>query len=362
MQAKLIFKNMAPYTPGKQIEDVKKEYGLSRIVKLASNENPFGYSEKVRQAIPNMLDGLEIYPDGYAKALREELAKRLDVKEEQLTFGCGSDEIVDILCRTFLENGKNTIMATPTFPQYKHNALIQGAEIIEVPLKDGYHDLPSMLEVINSETKIVWLCSPNNPTGALIPKEDLVNFLEKCPEHVLVVLDEAYYEYIDHAKNPNSVSLLNNYENLVVLRTFSKAYGLANLRVGYGVASEEITKLLNITRGPFNTTTISQLSALTALKDTEFLKKTYQENITNKLAFMQFCNEAGLDFYDSEANFLFVKLPTSGDQLFAYLLKNGFIVRSGEALGHPNGVRITIGSKENMEELQQLIKNYLATI
>ncbi|SER13194.1 histidinol-phosphate aminotransferase [Gracilibacillus ureilyticus] len=362
MEAKQVFKNMSPYTPGKQIEDVKKELGLSKIIKLASNENPFGYSEKVRESIPNMLDGLEIYPDGYAKALREELALHLGVKEEQLTFGSGSDEVVDILCRTYLEKGTNTIMATPTFPQYKHNALIQGAEIIEVPLINGYHDLPSMLNAVNQETKIVWLCSPNNPTGSLIPKGELIHFLEGCPANVLVVLDEAYYEYIDRDKNPNSVSLLDKYPNLVILRTFSKAYGLANLRVGYGIASVEITKFLNITRGPFNTTTISQLSALTAIKDTDFLEHTYNENMTNKLKFMDFCNEAGLKYYDSEANFLFVKLPTSGDQLFDYLLKNGFIVRSGEALGHPKGVRITIGSSENMEELQTLIKNYLATV
>ncbi|KAB8138479.1 histidinol-phosphate transaminase [Gracilibacillus oryzae] len=362
MEAKQVFSNMAPYTPGKQIEDVKKEYGLDKIVKLASNENPFGYSEKVREAIPNMLNGLEIYPDGYAKALREEIAAKLSVKKDQLTFGCGSDEIIDMLCKTYLEKGTNTIMATPSFPQYKHNALIQGAEIIEVPLINGYHDLAAMLKAVNEATRIVWLCSPNNPTGSLISKEDLIDFLEKCPDHTLVVLDEAYYEYIDRSINPNSVALLNDYDNLVILRTFSKAYGLANLRVGYGIASEEITKYLNITRGPFNTTTISQLSALTAFLDTDFLEKTYQENITNKQTFMQFCDDVGLEYYDSEANFLFVKLPTSGDQLFTYLLKNGFIVRSGEALGHPNGVRITIGSKENMTELQELMKNYLATV
>ncbi len=148
-----------------------------------------------------MLDHLEIYPDGYAKQLRDGLASKLEINEEQLTFGCGSDEIVDIICRSYLEKGTNTIMATPTFPQYKHNALIQGAEIIEVPLINGYHDLPAMLDAINQQTKVIWLCSPNNPTGSLIPKDELINFLDNCPSNIIVVLDEAYYEYIERSKN-----------------------------------------------------------------------------------------------------------------------------------------------------------------
>ncbi|MGN8647069.1 histidinol-phosphate transaminase [Gracilibacillus sp. HCP3S3_G5_1] len=362
MQAKQVFQTMSPYTPGKQIEDVKKEYGLSKIVKLASNENPFGYSEKVKEAIPSMIDHLEIYPDGHATALRETLSRKLKVGEKQLIFGCGSDEVVDLICRTYLEKGSNTVMATPTFPQYKHNALIQGAEIVEVPLINGYHDLEAMLEKINRETKVVWLCSPNNPTGSLISRNKLVNFLDRCPSEVMVVLDEAYYEYIEANKNPDSISLLTEYPNLVILRTFSKAYGLANLRVGYGVASEEIATYLNITRGPFNTTSISQLSALIALEDEEFLQNTYNQNIANKREFMRSCDALGLSYYDSEANFLFVKLPTSGDALFEYLLKKGFIIRSGEALGHPDGVRITIGSKEQMSELVTNIREYLASI
>ncbi|SHN19535.1 histidinol-phosphate transaminase [Gracilibacillus kekensis] len=361
MKAKQVFQDMSPYTPGKQIEEVKKEYGLTKIIKLASNENPFGYSNKVKEEIPKMIDHLEIYPDGYAAALRKSLAHKLNVGEKQLIFGCGSDEVVDIICRTYLEKGTNTIMATPSFPQYKHNALIQGAEIVEIPLVNGYHNLPEMLKAVNEQTKVVWLCSPNNPTGSLINKDTLVSFLEKCPSNVMVVLDEAYYEYIETSNDPNSINLLGKYKNLVILRTFSKAYGLANLRVGYGVASEEIATYLNITRGPFNTTSISQMSALTALKDETFLQNTYQENLVNKKAFMSACDKMNLNYYDSEANFLFVQLPTTGDELFEYLLTKGFIVRSGEALGHPNGVRITIGSKEQMDELQSYMRQFLAS-
>ncbi|MDX8046124.1 histidinol-phosphate transaminase [Gracilibacillus sp. S3-1-1] len=361
MQAKQVLKGMTPYTPGKQIEDVKKEFGLTKIVKLASNENPYGYSGKVKEAIPTMIDHLEIYPDGYAAQLRDKLATTLGVDEKQLVFGCGSDEIIDFICRSYLEKGTNTVMATPTFPQYKHNALIQGADIVEVPLlESGYHDLEAMLEKVNKQTRVVWLCSPNNPTGSLISCEQLVHFLDTCPSDVLVVLDEAYYEYIEREKDPDSISLVSTYNNLVVLRTFSKAYGLANLRVGYGVASEEVATYLNITRGPFNTTSISQLSASIALDDEAFIQHSYEENVKNKQTFMDECKALGLDYYDSEGNFLFVKLPTSGDALFEYLMTKGFIVRSGEALGHPNGVRITIGSAEQMKELAAHMKEFLA--
>lgn len=362
MQAKKVFESMAPYTPGKQIEDVKKEYGLTKIVKLASNENPFGYSSKVKEAIPEMLDHLEIYPDGNATMLREKLSSHLNVSADQLIFGCGSDEIVEIISRTYLEEGTNTITAWPTFPQYRHCAKIEGAEVKEVPLlENGEHDLTKMLSEVDENTRIIWLCSPNNPTGNLIERDKLVSFLKKCPKDILVVVDEAYYEYIDKDKNPNTVELLNQFSNLIILRTFSKAYGLANLRVGYGIASKEIATLLNITRGPFNTTTIGQLSAIHALEDQDFIAHSYEKNLENKSSFRRDLEEIGLSSYESEANFLFVKLPTSGDQLFEYLLSKGFIVRSGEALGHPNGVRITIGTEEQMSELRELIKEYLIT-
>ncbi|MCT2537381.1 histidinol-phosphate transaminase [Aquibacillus koreensis] len=362
MKGKDIFKNMSPYKPGKQIEEVKKEYGLNKIVKLASNENPFGYSDQVEAAIPKLINHLEIYPDGYSTELREVLANKLEVDGDQIVFGCGSDEVVDIICRTYLEPGTNTIMATPTFPQYKHNALIQGAEIREVPLVNGYHDLEGMLEEVDEDTRVLWLCSPNNPTGCLIDRKSLEHVLQACPSHVMVVVDEAYYEYITTDEAPDTIASLKDYANLVVLRTFSKAYGLAGLRIGYGVASKEIITLLNITRGPFNTTTIAQGSALIALKDERFLKETISKNTTNKQAFLKHCDALGLEYYDSETNFVFVKLPVSGDEMFEHLLSNGFIVRSGEALGHPNGVRITIGKSEDMEELQQLMHAYLAPL
>lgn len=359
MQPKEVFKSMSPYKPGMQIEDVKREFGLEKIVKLASNENPFGYSKKVDQVVKQEAVQFEIYPDGYATELRQLLSENLTVEPDQLIFGCGADEVIDIICQTYLEAGTNTIMATPTFPQYKHNALIQGASVKEVPLLNGYHDLQGMLDAIDQSTKLIWLCSPNNPTGCMINAQSIQRFLEQCPSDVLVVLDEAYHDYIDSTDKPDTINLLHKYPNLILLRTFSKVYGLAGLRVGYGIASLAISDVLNIARGPFNTTRLAQQAAIAAYQDQDFVNQTIKETIKNKQAFIRYLDQIELDYYDSEANFVFVKLPVSGDLLFDYLMKKGFIVRSGEALGYPNGVRITIGRAEDMQELQVKIKSFL---
>lgn len=361
MKHKQVFNQMSPYKPGKQVEEVKKELGLDRIVKLASNENPFGYSEKVDQVVTESANHFEIYPDGYATVLREVISADLAVDLDQLVFGCGSDEVIDIICRVYLEKGTNTIMATPTFPQYKHNALIQGADIKEVPLLNGYHDLQGMLDAMDADTRVIWLCSPNNPTGCIINQPSLERFLEAVPEDVLVVMDEAYYEYINRDDAPDSLSCISNYPNLVVLRTFSKAYGLAGLRVGFGVCDLAVANVLNIARGPFNTTKLAQFAATEAYRDQAFIQRTVSETIKNKQVFIQFLDEMELDYYDSETNFVLVKLPVSGDALFDYLLSKGFIIRSGEALGIPNSVRITIGEKADMDMMQQHIRTFLDT-
>lgn len=359
MRHKQIFHQMSPYKPGKQVEEVQKELGLERIVKLASNENPFGYSKKVDQVVKESANHFEIYPDGYATVLREVISEDLNLDMDQIVFGCGSDEVIDIICRVYLEEGTNTIMATPTFPQYKHNALIQGAAIKEVPLLNGYHDLQGMLDAIDQDTRVIWLCSPNNPTGCIINQPSLERFLEVCPEDILVVMDEAYYEYITAADAPDSLSYIHRYPNFIVLRTFSKAYGLAGLRIGFGIAALEVANILNIARGPFNTTKLAQFAAVEAYRDQAFINYSVGETNKNKQVFIDFLDEQGLDYYDSETNFVLIKLPVSGDLLFDYLIQQGFIIRSGEALGMPNTVRITIGEKEDMLEMAHHIADFL---
>ncbi|GAB4073580.1 histidinol-phosphate transaminase [Barrientosiimonas marina] len=355
MKSKQVLKDMTPYQPGKQIEEVKETYGLNKIVKLASNENPFGHSPEVTNYFSRYQSSFNLYPDGYTGELRHVLADRLKVSEDQLIFGSGTDEIVQIITRAFLYPGVNTVMATPTFPQYKHNALVEGAQVKEVPTVNGYHNLSAILEAIDQRTSVIWLCSPNNPTGCLIPRNHLYDFLDQCPKDVLIVLDEAYLEYVDSTFQPGILQYLQQYDNVIVLRTFSKAYGLAGLRIGYGIANSGLISDLDVVRGPFNTSTIAQKAAITALEDEAFLNDTVTRNQAIKRSFEAFLDSIGWNYYDSHTNFLLISMPISGEQTFQYLLEHGFIVRAGEGLGVPDTVRITIGSETDMQELQRVL-------
>lgn len=358
MEGKPILNQMSPYQPGKSSDDIKKEYRLEKIVKLASNENPLGYSPQLKQAKPTLNANFEIYPDGYATELRHALSDMLNVGKDQLVFGSGSDEIIQMIARVFLYPGAHTVMATPTFPQYKHHALIEGANIKEVSLIDGHHDLEQMLEEINEKTKVVWLCTPNNPTGISISKSKFDAFMEKCPKHVLVVLDEAYYEYQNSEYDIQSIEQLSVHKNLISLRTFSKAYGLAGLRIGYAITHEKIARQLNIVRGPFNTSIMAQEAALIALKDKAFIRESVKKNHLIKKQFAKFLDTIGWSYYKSETNFMLVTTPVSGEGVFNFLLEHGFIVRPGEVLGCPNSIRVTIGNEDDMAILQQLLQTF----
>lgn len=347
------------YKPGKSIEDVKRELGLNKVTKLASNENPFGCSEQAKEAIRLTLDELAIYPDGYSADLRQKLAKHLEVKEEQLIFGNGSDEIVQIICRALLNHTTNTVTAHPTFPQYRHNAVIEGAEIREIQDIDGEHDLESMLEAIDEQTRVVWVCTPNNPTGTYIAKDPLYQFIKRVPSNVLVVVDEAYYEYVTADDYPETLEWIEEFPNLMVLRTFSKAYGLAALRIGYGVANEELIDQIDPAREPFNTSRIAQKAAIAALDDTAFLENCKEMNRQGIAQFEAFCEEYGLSYYPSQANFMLIDFGVSGDIVFDHLIRNGFIVRSGEALGYPTAVRITIGNQEQNKEMIDVLTAFV---
>lgn len=355
MFGKEVLKELSPYQQGKQIEEIKAQYQLDQVVKLSSNENPYGFSEHVKEVLQNQLDLLHIYPDGYASKLRTALANQLGVEEQQLVFGSGSDELIQIICRTFLYDGTNTVMATPTFTQYKHHSLIEGAEIVEVPTKDGYHQLDEMIMAINDMTKVVWICAPDNPSGTMIHKNDLLDFLKQCPSHVIVVLDEAYYEYIDPDHRIDGIDLLKTYPNLVLLRTFSKAYGIAALRIGYAITSEQVADKLNVVRGPFNTTTLTQEAALSALFDQSFIHETVTKNKRVKQLFQRSLADIGWEYYPSQTNFVLVKTPISGLEVFDYLIRYGYIVRPGELLGYPNTIRVTIGTEEDMLSLSKVI-------
>lgn len=337
---------MRPYKPGRSIEDAMRQYGLKEVYKLASNENPYGCAPSVKDFIATGQVQPEIYPDGNAGGLRTKLAAKHQVEEDCLLFGNGSDEIVSIISRALLGPDTNTIMATPTFPQYAHNARVEGAEVRELPLVKGQHDLDGFLKAIDENTSVIWVCNPNNPTGNLIPAGVLEVFLAQVPKHILVVLDEAYYEYITEPSHVDSIRLIDKFPNILVLRTFSKAYGLAAFRVGYAVGQPAIITELNKVRNPFNNNSLGAAVAEKALEDEQFIAQCREMNHIQRERFKLFASDHDLDLYDSETNFVLIQVPGDADEASEHLLQHGYIVRSGNALGTPGYVRVTIGSEE----------------
>jgi histidinol-phosphate aminotransferase len=338
--------NLPVYEPGKPIDEVKRELGLDKVIKLASNENPFGYSSHVRDALIAQLEHLPIYPDGASMELRDTLASFHEVDGDQIIFGNGSDEVVMLISRAYLQPGTNAIMATPTFSVYKTNAVIEGAEAIEVPCIDGAHDLDAMLAQINDKTRVVWVCNPNNPTGKMIPEAELVKFLDQVPSHVLVALDEAYCDYVTDPAYSDAIKLLNKYRNLITLRTFSKIYGLAALRVGYGIADQEIIDKLDRVREPFNLNHLGQTAALAAISDQKFVKDCRAANEEGRNQVYGGLDEIGLKYYPSEANFVYIMPEANPREIFNEMMKLGVIIRA-----FPEAIRVTIGSREQNEKM-----------
>ncbi|MBB5172880.1 histidinol-phosphate transaminase [Texcoconibacillus texcoconensis] len=358
METKKALEGLSPYQPGKPIEEVKREFGLSSVIKLASNENPFGSSPQVKRAIEETISDLAKYPDGSAQAVKKDVAHFLGVDPSQLLFGNGSDEVLLILCRTFLKPGDNIVTATPTFPQYRHNAVIEGAEVREVPLQDGVHDLSAMLEKIDENTKIVFVCNPNNPTGTYVNEESFLNFLAQVPKDTIVVSDEAYYEYVTADDFPNTIPLIDQYPNLFITRTFSKAYGLASLRIGYGIGQATLVQKMDPAREPFNTSTIAQRAAQAALKDQSFIDACREKNQRGIQQYMDYCVERGLQYFPSETNFIIFDVGAPADDVFQHLLSKGYIVRSGQALGYPTMIRVTVGTEEENQGLLDELDAY----
>ncbi|MEK5464636.1 histidinol-phosphate transaminase [Paenibacillus sp. FSL R7-0210] len=347
------------YKPGKPIEEVKKELGLSEVIKLASNENPYGAAPSAKAAIVAELDNLFLYPDGSAAELTATLAKHLGVAGERIIFGCGSDEIIALIARAFFLPGDETIMADQTFSVYKSNADIEGAITIEVPLKDGTHDLDAMLAKITDRTKIIWICNPNNPTGTIVPEDALISFLDAVPASVMVVLDEAYYEYVTDLSYTDGIKLIDKYTNLVVLRTFSKIYGLAALRIGYGVASSQVISLINQVREPFNTTRLAQVAAVAALSDQEYVQQCRALNSAGIVQLEAEFARLGLTSFPAHGNFIMVDVRKPAAEVFDTLLRQGIIVRTGFHR-YPTYLRVTIGSAEQntafVAALEQALK------
>lgn len=352
--------SLSPYIPGKPISEVQRELGIDRVIKLASNENPLGSSPSATKAVQDWAENMAIYPDGNSTELKGILSKKLGVDPGQLLFGSGTDQVLEIIAQTYINPGDNSIMGYPSFPRYETVVKVMDGEAVEVPLdKEHRLDLDGFLERIDDRTRIIWICNPNNPTGTIITEEEQRSFLKKVPKHVLVILDEAYYEYALGGDYPRSIELLDEFDNLLILRTFSKAYGLAGLRIGYAISNKDIIGYINRVRGPFNTSAAAQVAAIAALGDQSFIESSINTNREGKEYLYSAFEDMGLDYIPTYANFLMVKVGMPSDQVFKELLKKGVIIRSGDIFGMDDWIRITIGTMEENEMFIQALREVI---
>lgn len=351
---------IAPYQPGKPITEVAREFGIDQgsIVKLASNENPRGVSPKALAAIAAVLPDLARYPDGFE--LTQALSQRLGVPMQQIVLGNGSNDVIELAGMAFLAPGCSAVYSQHAFAVYPLATQARGAQSIVVPAKNFGHDLEAMLAAIRPDTHVVFIANPNNPTGTMLTAAELESFLRRAPKNVVIVLDEAYNEYLDPALRCPSIAWLASFPNLIVTRTFSKVYGLAGLRVGYAVCQPEVADLLNRVRQPFNVNNLAIVGAVAALTDHDFLHESFELNVIGMQQLEDGCRRLGIAWIPSYANFITVAIPRLNDQsqagaAFQKLLRQGVIVRPLANYGMPDHLRVTVGlARENARFLEAL--------
>lgn len=355
MQSKKSLAAVAAYAPGRPVDEIKRCLGLSQVVKLASNENPLGASPAAVEAMCRCAEDIFMYPDPGAFSLRAALSEKLPCRPENLIFGTGSDGLIELVCKTFLEKGDESIVPSPSFSLYELNIRAAEAVPVVLPLDNTLHYTPkSMLAYVTPKTKVIWLCNPNNPTGGIYTEQEQLDFLAGLPENILVVIDEAYYEYAcENPQFPNSLSLLKEHKNVLILRTFSKIYGLAGLRVGYGIGHPDIIAQMEKVRPPFNVCSPALAAAEAALADRAFVERSLAANREGKAFLEKAFTEMGLSFVESSTNFIAVNIGRDSKTVYERLLKEGYIVKGGHVLGMPGYLRVSVGT---LTECQGFVK------
>ena len=331
---------------GKPIEEIRAELGLKSLALMATNENPLGPSPKAVEAIRAESGKVNRYPQGPCTYLKRKVAARLGIDEQMILFSNGADNCLRIIGCTFLNPGDEVIVAHPAFPVYGIVARVMDAAPVEVPLKDHTHDLAAMAERIGPKTKLVFVCNPNNPTGTIVGRKQLGAFVEALPDHVVLILDEAYFEFVDDEQYPNALDYIREGRNVVGLRTFSKLYGIAGLRIGYTLASPELTGVMERVREPFPVSRVAEAAALAALDDEEFKSRVLANNQESKHFFYQSFDRLGLSYAKTHTNFMFVDLGTDAKEAAQALLERGYLIRPGTPWKHPSFARITFGTME----------------
>lgn len=358
-------KSIVPYPPGKPMDELEREYGVTDAIKLASNENAWGASPKALLAIADILQDLHRYPDGSNFYLVQAIADKFGFSADEVVIGNGSDEVIEFLVKAFVQSGDEVITSHPSFLMYQKVVQVRGGVNKVLPLKNMRHDLEAILSNVTDRTRLIFLDNPNNPTATVIKPVDLYAFLSAVPESVVVVLDEAYVDFVDDELQVDVYSLIQNSKNrcgVVSLRTFSKAYGLAGIRVGYGLMSAEIAGYLHRVRSPFNVNKLAQVAAIAALEDTEFYQKTLQGTKEGMALLQEEINQMGCSCYPSQTNFFLVDVKGDATALYEAMLYKGVIIRSMKAYGYDNVIRITVGTMEENQRLISALRDCLSEL
>ncbi len=363
---------LTPYAPGKPLDELERDYGISDAVKLASNENPLGPSPKAQAAVQTIMAELHRYPDGNGFALKQALADKLGVAPAQITLGNGSNDVLELIARTFVMPGDEVVFSAHAFAVYPivTQAVNGVMKIVPANAADHAmpygHDLDAMLAAITDKTRVVFVANPNNPTGTWLGKDALYRFIQQVPSNVIVVIDEAYFEYVQEGDYPDAMHWLGEFNNLVVTRTFSKIYGIPALRIGYGVSHPELADLLNRVRQPFNVNMAAQAAALAALEDTEFVSQSLQTNSNGMQQLEAACAELGLGFIPSVGNFICIDVASTtgvnADSVYEGLLREGVIVRPVANYQLPNYLRVTIGTEQENQRFITALKKVLGKL
>jgi len=348
-------RNLAPYRPGKPIRELERELGVQNIIKLASNENPLAPSPGAVRALAAEVSSLHRYPDGSGYYLKRALSERYGLSDQQIILGNGSNELLDLIVRTFHTSGMNAVSSETTFVVYPLAMRIVNGEYRAAPLKEGGYDLEAMARLVDERTFCVFIANPNNPTGTLVRRKALDRFFDRIPDSVLVVLDEAYFEYVEDPEQPDGLEYLKRGRNVMVLRTFSKIYGLAGLRIGYGMADPGVIDAMNRVREPFNTGTLAQTAALAALEDREHIESSLRNNREGKSYLYRELERLGFSFLPTEANFIWMDTKQDAGRLYEALLHEGVIVRP---MGERH-LRVTIGLPEENRRLVKALRKIL---
>jgi histidinol-phosphate aminotransferase len=335
---------LKPYRPGKPIEEVERELGITDVAKLASNENPLGPSPRVLETVAEEMQRVRLYPDADSYFLKRALGGHWGVGHDMLTVGNGSDDIIHFIGLTFLCPGDEVVISERSFVRYEAAATLNESVIRWVPLKDHTYDLKAMRRQVNDKTKLVFISNPNNPTGTAVGQAGLDEFMDGLPERVIVVFDEAYCEYVTMPDFPDTLPLAREDRNVFVLRTFSKVYGLAGLRIGYGIAKPDLIKPVEIVREPFNTNRIAQAAAIAALADQEHVRRVVRNNAEGIGYIVRQCGRLGLRYIPTQANFIMIDVGRDCVPVFEALVREGLIVRTGDIFGMPTWIRVTIGT------------------